>query len=311
MFSKKASSSTGVSQPTYLLTDRLPNSEIPLLLGRIVADVASPTDEYIPEDPRLALHSKTLEIIDTDFSTLFAGSKKNSIESKIGQILGISAKDGHDSQNRLQSKFVRTRTLPQHREAIKALLERFRPQILQLLKDNGGVAYMVVGVKSALDAEHATERQFGNRTALAIGLPTAAIVTAASHGVVNLGQAADVDVNSSRARGRGFESAATMEGEQVFAIRYRLLKLKKYFLGTREPDVDYGGVKHGTVEAAVYSDVIEEPKQVNKDENEDESDDIDGDEEGYDFDEDVVLSEKLLQDELNQRDDIVNVTFSE
>lgn len=314
MFSKKESSS---AQPTYILTDRLPSSEIPLLLGRVVADFASPTDEYIPEDPRLALNSKTLEIIDTDFSTLFAGSKNNSIESKLGQILGVSAEDGHDGQNRLQSKFVRTRTLPQHREALKALLKNFRPQILQLLKDNGGVAYMVVGVKSALDAEHGTERQFGNRTALAIGVPTGAIVTAASHGIINLGQTADVDVNSSRARGRAFGTAATMEGEQVFAIRYRLVKLKKHFLGAQEPDIDYGNVKQGTVEASVYCDATEVPEEVHKDGVKNEDDDIDDKEdeeekeEEDDFDQDIALSEISLRHEIKNRPDIIDATFSE
>jgi hypothetical protein len=54
---------------------------------------------------------------------------------------------------------------------------------------------MVIGVKSAVDAEHAVERQFGNRKALTIGLPTAAVVSAVSHGTVNLGPGADVDVN--------------------------------------------------------------------------------------------------------------------
>ena len=255
MFSGKASSSAGTTQPTYILTDRLPSSEIPLLLGRVVANFASPTDEYIPEDPRLALNSKTLEIIDTDFSTLFAGSKNKSIESKVSQILGISAENGHNSQISLQSKLVRTRTLTQHREALRALLERFRSQIVQLLKDNGGVAYMVVGIKSALDADHAIERRFGNRTALTIGLPTGAIVTAASHGTVNLGQSADINVDSCRERDQAFESAATMDGEQVFAIRYRLLKLKKYFLGRQEPDVDYGNVKRVALLLGIYTKV--------------------------------------------------------
>ena len=308
MFSKKTPSSAGITQPTYILTDRLPSSEIPLLLGRIVADFASPTDEYLPEDPRVALNSKFLEIIDTDFSTLFAGSKDNSVESKIGQILGISGENGHNSQSRLHSKLVRTRTLPQHREALKALLGRFRPQILQLLKDNGGVAYMVVGIKSAVDAEHATEGQFGSRTALMIGLPTDAIATAASHGMVTLGQSADIDVNSSRARGQAFESAATMDGEQVFAIRYRLVKLKKNFLGRQEPDVDYGSVKRVAVEAGVYSDVVEGREEVSEDEDENDHDDNDDE---YDSDEDVALSEKLLKHEMNKRSDIVDVTFSE
>lgn len=307
MFSKNESSS---AQSTYILTDRLPSSEIPFLLGRIVADFASPTDEYIPEDPRLALNSKTLEIVDTDFSSLFSGSKNTSVESKIGQILGISAKDGHNGQSRLKSKFVRTRTLPQHREALKALLDRFRPQILQLLKDNGGVAYMVVGVKSALDAEHGTERQFGNRTALSIGVPTGAIVTAASHGIVNLGQTADVDVNSSRARGQAVGTAATMEGEQVFAIRYRLVKLKKHFLGAKEPDVDYGNVKQGAVEAAVYSDVIEKLEEVHNNTDKNEDDDIDEVDED-DFDEDFALSEQSLRHEINKRSDIIDVAFPE
>jgi hypothetical protein len=94
MFSSKTSEpSAAPRKPTYILTDRIPGSEIPLLLGRIVADFVSPSDEYKPEDPRPALTSKIYEIIDTDFSTLFSVSKNNVAESKVGQILGISAED--------------------------------------------------------------------------------------------------------------------------------------------------------------------------------------------------------------------------
>lgn len=305
MFSSNDPSSADIVQPTYILTDRLPGSEIPLLLGRIVAHFASPTDEYFPEDPRIALHSKILEIVDTDFSTLFAGSKNKPVESKIGQILGVSSEDGHNNQSRLQSKLVRTRTLSQHREALKALLQQFRPQILQLLKDNEGVAYMIVGIKSALDAEHATERQFGKRTALTIGLPTAAIVTAATHGMVNLGQGADIDINSGKTQGQAFESAATMEGEQVFAIRYRLIKLKTFFLGMQEPVIALRTIKRAPLDQGLYSGVEE---KICADETE--TDANDNDENDEYVDEDVAMNEKMLEVELNKRSDIVKVTFS-
>lgn len=61
MFSRKVSSTAGIAQPTYILTDRLPGSEIPLLLGRIVADFASPTDEYpLWQDSRIILSTPKL-----------------------------------------------------------------------------------------------------------------------------------------------------------------------------------------------------------------------------------------------------------
>lgn len=307
MFSKPKPPSSGITQPTYILTDRLPSSQIPLLLGRIVADIASPTDEYIPEDPRPALTSKPLEIVDTDFSILFSGSKNTFVESKISHILGLAAQDGQNSTSSLQSKRVRTRTLPQHREALKALLGKFKPQILQLLRDNGGVAYMVVGVKSALDAEHAVDRQFGNRKALTVGLPTAAVVSAASHGTVNLGPGADVDVNVERVRGRAFESAGTMDGEQVFALRYRVLTLKKkLFLAGQGVDVDYGSVKRVAFEDGVYGDVEGGREEISEDEDDDDDDDDDEDD-----DDDIALNDKLMKREIKKRSDIMGVEFPE
>ena len=105
-------------------------------------------------------------------------------------------------------------------------------------------------------------------------------------------------------------TAATMEGEQVFAIRYRLVKLKKHFLGGKEPDVDYGNVKQGSVEAAVYSDVIEKLEDVHEDTDKNGDNDIDEVDED-DFDEDFALSEKSFRHEINKRSDVVDVVFPE
>ena len=294
MWSKSPPSKETQRQPEYFLVDRLPGSEIPRLLGRVVASKESPTDEYRPEDPRAALKGKYLEVFDRDFASLFWADRNKTAESKICSILDInfSSKE-QERQNQFAAKFIRTRILPQHRDALTALLEKNRTEITSLLVENGGVAYMVVGVKSCIDGRSNTRLSDSSNRSIAIDLPVSDAVAAATHGIVTVGQALDSGVEFSSGRSVGADVTTTMVGEQVFAVRYRRIVLKKTFLSSKGAYVDYGQIQRAHFDAGVFDKTaVEETSDDDEEVAPEKMEDFD--------DEDIGLAEESSSNELPQ-----------
>lgn len=252
MVSSRSDSKQTRRQPEYFLIDRIPGSEIPHLLGRVVASRESPVDEYRPEDPRGALKGTHLEVVDQDFASLFWAEKNKAVTAKVCSILDVDVSRLAERQNEFAAKFIRTRLLPQHRDALKSLLDVHRSEVLSLLADNGGVGYMIVGIKSCLDGSTSNRISNGAKRSLAINLPTSDAIAAATHGIVTVGTAADVSVGVSRERATGADVTTTMVGEQVFALRYRRLALKKAFLSSKGAYVDYGQIERARFDAGVF-----------------------------------------------------------
>jgi hypothetical protein len=161
-------------------------------------------------------------------------------------------------------------------------------------------------LKSALDAQHVLRREFSSSTAVKIGVPTDAIIAAASHGTVNLGESVNVDVNADRGRSMAIETAGKTDGEQVFAVRYRVLTLKKPFLSKQGAYVDYGSVKQVGFEDGVYGVTKGEREEISEDE---EGEDDDEDE--FD-DEDIDLAQEVAGSEMKKRGhEVVGLRFAE
>ncbi|KAK3171268.1 hypothetical protein OEA41_003352 [Lepraria neglecta] len=81
-------------KPSFVLTDRLPSSFVaPLLLGRVVADIKHPTHEYAPKDLRPALQDETIEIVDSNVSSVLSVVKNKIVKAKIADILALTLDD--------------------------------------------------------------------------------------------------------------------------------------------------------------------------------------------------------------------------
>ena len=261
--------------PEYHLVDRLPGSTIPFLLGRIVANTRSPSDEYAPEDPRPALNvgggdeRPYLELYDEDFSTLFSAQRNSGAEARACRLLNIDFDQSAQATQSRVARVVRTRSLPQHREALASLLEHHRTAILRLLGDNGGTGHLIVGVKSCIDGSHGSSLGRTSTRKVELTLPTGLVVDAASHGVVQIGQVADISTGVESSRGWNAHQAGEMVGEQVFAIRYRKLTLKIPFLSKKGKYVQYGKVEHAQFLGGVYGQTDREEIEDDDEEEED------------------------------------------
>jgi len=247
-------------RPSFVLTDRLPADTGEKLLGRVVADPRSPVDEYVPRatDTRFAMKGQVYEVADSNFSSLFSVEKNKQAQTKIGQVVGLDLEKLTKDEHSLKTAFVRTRIMEQHKDALKALLgSGMTPEITTLIRDNkgsnAGKGYMVVGYKSCVDAETSKDKQFHQNTNVKIDVPTDTIVTAATHGAISLGEGANIGQTLNKSEDVNASMTSTSVGEQVFAIKYRLLTLRK--LNKRDAgqqSVDFGDIVRIKFENGVY-----------------------------------------------------------
>ena len=267
--------------PEYLIIDKLPGSQIPLLLGRIVANPRSVTDEYRPEDPRPALEGTYLELFDKDFATLFSATNNERARASVSRVLGFDVDKEESISTKQTAKFVRTRILPQHRDVLEALLDHHRPAILKLLGDNKKTGYLVVGIKSAFDGHQDRKGHSGAKKRLRLNVPTGAVMNAVSHGAVDIGDAADVNVEAGFETAWSSSSESTLVGEQVFAIRYRRITLRTAFLSENEKNVKLGDAVWTRGDEGVFGDggreeITEDDEDVEDNDHEDIEDTLAG-----------------------------------
>ena len=277
--------------PQYVLVDRLPSSVGPRLLGRIVLDIQSPIDQFRPEDPSKDLSNETLEIVDSNFSTLFSINRNATVEAKIGQIVGVAVDDTRSVEKKFEGKTIRTRFLAQHKDALRKLLEKRRGEIIELLSDaKKGKGYMIVGFKTAADASMSSKEVAQRTTKLGVEFPANQVAAAASHGAVQASDIANPQINISSTADAVVANSAQMVGEQIFAVRYRIVTLKRKH---HRESVDYGDVKRVNVEDGVYGSEEKEPIF-------DEDDAFDGEGSSMWDDDDFEFSEESMKSEIKK-----------
>ena len=164
------------------------------------------------------------------------------------------------------AKFVRTRILPQHRDVLEVLLNHHRPEILKLLGDNKKMGYLVVGIKSALDGHQSRKGHQGSKKRLRLNVPTGAVTNAVSHGAVNIGDAADVNIDAGIENAWSSSSKSALVGEQVFATRYRRITLKTAFL-SEDKNVKLGDAVWTRADEGVFGD--REREEITEDDEDD------------------------------------------
>jgi len=113
--------------------------------------------------------------------TLLPLGKKNSrANTQLGQLLGLSKATSATDTTSLDGKKIIMRILPQHCDAFDAILaSEHGPAAEKLLKYNGGVAYMIVGIKTIFDGSIQVDH---TRTAGKAQLPISKAVAAGTQG---------------------------------------------------------------------------------------------------------------------------------
>lgn len=272
---------------TFVLTDRLPcDKYFDKLLGLVVADIVHPTQDYCPSASAAPLEAD--DIVDTDVSTFLSAHASTTFASELRNMFSVSSESNALQQQNLSSKKILTRRLPQQQVAFQNLLAKHREEVMALLTRYRGRGYMIVAFKTCVDGEIESDLSRNKAIQGQGTLPVSSIANAASHGTFVMDDTLNPSASARTASGVSWRSKAIAQGEQIFAIQYRLVKLKKHFLASgSSPSLQ--PLQTVSYEDGIFGD--DDKDAVYEDDTSSEEEDADFDDEDFAMDSVVVPSE--------------------
>ncbi|KAJ0143258.1 hypothetical protein HZ326_13943 [Fusarium oxysporum f. sp. albedinis] len=175
-----------------------------------------------------AFRDYTLKALDTDYSTFLKGNDAHNLSTKVGHLAGVSSDSSSEISTNIKSSVVRTKSLMQHYKVFEQLISsEAKSDIITLMERNDRKAFLVVCLKSVLDASHVQKFNTEESLNVNIKVPVGKGAEVASHGTVHLGDTVDPEINYTNSSGQKVEIESTMTGERIFAVRYRLTTLSR------------------------------------------------------------------------------------
>jgi hypothetical protein len=201
----------------FVLPYPLPEKEIPSLMCRVVASPLSPARKFIPNpdesDPLVLsniLPNLLPDPIPVESTASINSANNTSLKARLPQLFSHSSESFTNQALELTGEIQRY-TLTQNEWKFRKLLEnsRFAREVAQLVRDNGGIAYMISGFMAC--RESTWKRSSGN-------------------GSSHAGQIKFRGVDMNAINGEGSKGT---EGEirerLVFAIAYDVIGAEWYF----------------------------------------------------------------------------------
>lgn len=241
--------------PQYLVLHNPITEDNPRdLLGRVVPNVLHPRDSY---RPRRAVRLDTVlneflvaEPTIADFQQFISSINGSAIRAKIEGALGIATDSKRNAKTEISSREVKTYGIEQVWDAFDRFKDmRIRRTLMSSERENGGIEqhededaevvmsdllkplleqstdrrlYWIVGVKTCRDATIKFVTEDESRADANIHLPTSEAMSAL--GVPNLGRIGNVEGALSVHRKQDTVGSGTYGGEQVFALRYAIIR---------------------------------------------------------------------------------------
>ncbi|KAJ3534543.1 hypothetical protein NM208_g7497 [Fusarium decemcellulare] len=251
----------------------LDGKEAPLLLGRIVANVDDLLQDFVPDNPQLVINSipglEAMKVVDNDVETFIATTDSKDAKLRLTQIFGMSGENTQQSSGHVKARTVITRLLRQHDKVFTALMKAHKDEIVQLLrKQPTQRGYMIVGVKTCINAQMSSSDQSSSDAGITFELPLqeAAMAFGVPPLPLNL---ANPSIQVTRDNSRELLSRFMAVGERVFSVRVR--EIKFHGLINKQPGIGealqfppqqgtYGGRKEEC--SAKSQDVDDEMSEV-------------------------------------------------
>lgn len=265
--------------PRFVVLDYpVPAEDVSDVLGRFVVDYSSPLDRSAPAK----LPGFTKEYIydcgsDTNVSILLQSSSNEVLRGKLDQIFSLVSSRDTTRRRELSSECIKTYrvrdhdklfdrigSLPEIKKEVEALFYRSGQRVSQI--------YMVVGVKTVQDATSKTEKGGSSSNETTATLPFGAAVTAAG---VPADPRSTVGAEWQQSSASSAVYDAKHQGEQIFAVEYRVVK-KRLLAKWRGGNVmGLGGIKsYGWGEGTMAGDSDSEDEDDDDDDEEVEDEEI-------------------------------------
>lgn len=241
---------------------KLPDAEeVPNMLGSVILDVRQPQHDVVPsnvqEFMRPFSHLLARPTVDTSFHALCEHSTSKSLFQRLGEIL--EAKYGKSSSRSqvLATENVRTHWLKNPNEVFEAIKSQHSADLDRLFVlssnrkrssaaasssrlDRPGTLYMIVGIKTCLDASLTNTTTSSKSNAVGGRLPVGSTLTSALTGGIgpvlfDPAPLTDPGIGISRSQNHETGSSYTVHGERIFAIECLLIMRGRQWKRTKAP----------------------------------------------------------------------------
>ena len=245
-------------RPYVLLADKLPAAWATKLLGRVVADPRYPSDVYAPKRLPQDFFDDPVEVADTNVQITLNANRESNTEAKLYRMLGLQTSHSSDNAANFQSKRVVTRSLDLHPEKWEKLYAKYREEVDKLLatKDCKGKAYMVVAIRTFLDADIEARRGTNSAVVVESEAPVAEALNAAavaSGAPPLLPEEANPKVKVEKKLSAAWLQKNVAEGEQVFAVRCRVVQSRrKWVPWSEDKPADFGQMHRGAAAHGIF-----------------------------------------------------------
>lgn len=223
----------------FVLDETCPSSEIPHMMGRVVADKLLPLQKFAPFSPSsssTAPPHNPEDIVSDILPTpslsknrkeLLAVAAKHGLSVALGCLFGTEFARTTEEKVQLESELVRQYTLNNPDEYFDLLMENelYAQDVQKLLaRTKRGRAYLVTGFLTTSGTLWTRTHGQSHSTGFFAALPIAEVVSAGS--LPGLQALVDPTVAPSRTTNMELQRQMSVADEEIFAVSYSPVKIK-------------------------------------------------------------------------------------
>ena len=262
----------------FLLEETCPASEIPKMMGRVVADKYFPMEYYAPKEPLSSEPSHNTDDIipgilpkpspSTDRKDVLQNTKETGLKASLTALFGLEHTKDKQELATLETEEVRRYSLHNPREYFNKLMENelYAEDVNELLESKGR-AYLVTGFLTTKGALWTFSNTKSNRNAVDASVP----VTGLAGATIPIPGLKDPHISASDSKIYGRQRHMRVPEEEIFAVAYSVVK-RSSTLGLQRPHVRHNVVLRSSmrVKGRHHGFGDDSDEEVDNDEDEDE-----------------------------------------
>ena len=223
-----------------------PASEVLTLLGSATLDFEDPTGNVVEQEPESLAKVKAacLETQDASFNAILAATKGQDIHARLDEIFSASFGGSVKETETISAKTIRTFTLKHQLKFFKLLkstrltqltefLQRATQRRLQGSPFSSRAIFFIVGIKVAFDMSISNTTSKSSRAQFEVQAPLNTALAASTGLLSPVGINPAVGIDYGQVLSNLVDQMPL--GARIFAVRYRLVKLRRDWKLTPKP----------------------------------------------------------------------------
>jgi hypothetical protein len=200
--------------------------------------MADPPYDYTPKDPSKYIQTIPLEISYKTAAEEVGRHNETTLATSLTNLFKVGHGRANTDSEVLQSTTITTRSIDGVVDAFDSLMAdaEVKEQVTRILRKNHGKAYMITSVKTFVDADINTIRGRAREYNAKLNVPVSSIVSSGALPIDIM----DPSVGAKIVKSTHWKTSHVAEGEQIYAIQYRLVEREGSWRWKKEPEYTVG-----------------------------------------------------------------------